>query len=145
MNKEEVFVGIRNPSVIARAISNYNESVSEFGERLGDLLDTRKEFDMTKIQFLDELMDFVQEYANLKQQIPVVKFKTLDHKNVKKRLREKVKKKKVELEEQNARKVAETLRKQVKAPEQPSGDIIRIKNFRKDLENLNKQLESLSF
>ena len=143
MNKE-VYIGIKNQSVITRAINHYSDSVHDFEEKLDGLMKLRHEFSITKVGFLDDLMDFVQEYANLKQQVPIVKFKALNHKKIKKQLRKKVKAKKVELETKKAKRVAETLRKESEPkPVRESDDLIRIRNFRKDLEGLNKQISNL--
>ena len=141
MSKEDVFVGVKNPSVIAKVINHFNESVGEFETRFNDVLETRQKFDLTKVEFLDALMDFVQEYAALKQYVPTVKFRTVDYKHVKKKLKEKVEKKKVELEEKKAKDVARELKAEVKA--KPSEDLVRLKNFRKELEHLNRQISSL--
>jgi hypothetical protein len=143
MNKE-VYIGIKNQSVITRAITHYSNSVHEFEERLNGLMKLRHEFSITKVGFLDDLMDFVQEYASLKQQIPIIKFKALDHKKIKKRLKKKVRAKKEELESQKAKKVAETLKNESQPkPVRDSDELIRIRNFRKDLEGLNKQISNL--
>jgi hypothetical protein len=144
MSKRAVYVGIRNPSVIARAIEHYYGAVEDFSEKMNDILDVRREFDLTKVKFLDELMEAVQEYATLKQMVPTVKFKTMDYKKVKKRLRKKVKQKKKEIEVKKAQRVAEKLQEEIPQREVKQADeLLRIKNFRKDLENLNKQINQL--
>lgn len=141
MSKEDVFVGIKNPSVITRVITHFNNSVGDFETKFNDVLETRQKFDLAKVEFLDALMDFVQEYAVLKQQVPVIKFKTLDYKKVKSRLKEKVQKKRVELEEKKAKDVVKELKQEVKV--KPSEDLVRLKNFRRELENLNRQITNL--
>jgi hypothetical protein len=144
MSKQDVYVGIRNPSVIAKAIHHYHESVEDFADKLNDLLSVRREFDLAKVKFLDELMEGVQEYAMLKQMVPTVKFKTMDHKKIKKRLKKKVQQKKKEIEDTKAKRIAEKLKQEIPAREaRQSDELLRIKNFRKDLENLNKQISQL--
>ncbi|MBR9678953.1 MAG: hypothetical protein GON13_01685 [Nanoarchaeota archaeon] len=141
----DVYIGIKNQSVITSVIAHYYDSVQEFEERLDGLMKLRHEFSITKVGFLDDLMDFVQEYANLKQQIPIVKFKALNYKKIKKKLKKKVKAKKVEIEFKKAKKVAEVLKKESQPkPVRESNDLIRIKNFRKELESLNKQISNLT-
>ncbi len=148
MSKEDVFVGIKNPSVITKVINNYNEAVKDFDEGVNALLETRKKFDIAKVEFLDGLMDFVQSYAAFNQEMPVVKFKTIDHVEAKKRLKEKVARKKQEFEQKNAKNVAQAVKQEVsnrQRPSKPSDDLARARNFRKDLENLNKQISNLIY
>ena len=38
MSKHDIYVGIKNPSVITRVIAHYSDSVHEFEERLDEFL-----------------------------------------------------------------------------------------------------------
>ncbi len=133
-----VFVGVESPSYVSANINNYDQLIEISEDLLEELAGIREEYDIAKVHFLDQLMDFLQEFKEFKKELPVVKIKTVDRDKLKKQLRTKVKARKQQLE---------SAKKEMERPAEVNTrleELDKIKSFRKDLERINSQLSGIA-
>lgn len=136
-NTRPVYVGIERPSSVGENIRSYNKLMKISDEILDELKKTREEYDIAKVNFLDQMMEFIQDFKSFKKFIPNIRISEPKKQEIKKRLRKKVVEKKKELEQKPAPV------KQIIPEKKRLEELDRIKNFRKELEKINTQLQEL--
>jgi len=141
---------VPHPDLITYQIKQYIEYIALFNNQIVELEKTRQDYDLEKVNFLDQLMNAVSELSVIKSRIPVVTFKKVEKEKLKKKLMARVKKEKAKLEQKKVEEKKKKLSLTTELPKERieeikhSQDLERIKRFRKDLEELNKQLRAIT-
>ncbi|PIN99892.1 hypothetical protein COT72_03580 [archaeon CG10_big_fil_rev_8_21_14_0_10_43_11] len=134
-----VFVGIENPDIVSSDIETYKHLMHISEEAVEELKKLREGYDVAKVHFLDQMMDFLQEFKHFKKVIPKIKIKHPSKTHRKKELKQKVAARKQQMQSVKS----ETI--EVKTPEKTRiEELERIKSFRRDLERINEQLSKLA-
>ncbi len=120
------------------AIKEYEKLIGLLNNQIIEYDTIREKYDIEKVNLLDRLMDVVHEYSFVKKHIPNVKIISPKKEEIKKQLKEKLKVHKQEKKKIEKPKI-QVNEKEMKRNEQ----LERIKNFRKELEELQKQIIGL--